>query len=101
MYKKADYEAMVRARIIAFTRIASELGEDHQITKMMGSLAWGRHGAEYGPGGGLKDAVEAFGFLNGFFACLNLWARDNDRKAQKMMLDNYPRGMEVAENIHS
>jgi len=56
-------------------------------------LAWGRYKAETGPQPNLRTAIEAKGFLDGFFDALNLWARDNDTGAQRIMLDLYPLGM--------
>jgi hypothetical protein len=92
-FSSDDFEHMARARIVAFKRIADALGENHAITKMMGGLAWGRYDCEPSPSNkGLRAGAEAKGFLDGYFASLNLWARDNDTKAQRVMLDLYPRG---------
>jgi hypothetical protein len=91
-YGANDYRHMVNIRTTAFQAIARKLGKDHSITKMMGTLAWGRFKCEGGPSGGLREAVEAKGFLDGSFDILNLWARDNDSKAQRIMLEIYPSG---------
>jgi hypothetical protein len=96
-YKKEDYVSMARARVTAFQRIARELGPEHAITKMMGTLSHGRHQCEHGTDFGLREAVEEKGFLDGFFNCLNLWARDNDGKAQRVMLNHYPSGYSTSE----
>lgn len=73
--------------------IAAELGKDHPVTNMMGSLAWGRHDAEWGGDGPkLRTATYALGFLDGIFNAINLWARSNDQKAQRVMLKNYKVG---------
>ncbi len=76
----------------AFKQIAEQLGKEHPIVILMGSLAWGRHGAEFGPDGGLQDYVREVGFLDGVFDVLNRWARDNDSAAQRDVLSIYPRG---------
>lgn len=95
-YRKDDYNYMANRRKSAFTEMAKQFGKDHPITKMMGSLAWGRNGAEQGPNGTLQTAIREYAYLEGYFSCLNLWARDHDRAAQQTMLDLWPRGMERA-----
>jgi hypothetical protein len=95
-YKKDDYNLMAHKRVYAFVSIARALGKDHAITKMMGSLAHGRHHFEQGPSGNLQTAVREMAALDGYFDCLNLWARDNDPKAQRVMNDLYPRSFESA-----
>lgn len=92
-FDRKHYDGLSDDRIRAFRKIADELGKDHPITRMMGTLAWGRFKAEQGPGGTLRTAVEAYGFLNGYFDALNHWARDNDRDAQRVMLRHWPSGM--------
>lgn len=99
-FSAEDYRLMVRRRTSAFQTIAEKLGKVHPITKMMGTLAWGRFKKEFGPdGGGLREAVEAKGFLDGSFDILNLWARDNDPKAQRIMLNIYPSGYESLQKV--
>jgi hypothetical protein len=93
MYKRADYDQAARLRKAAFVQIGKKLGKNHPITKMMGSLAWRRHNAEQGVDGNLRTAIREYSFLDGYFDALNLWARDNDTKAQRIMLDIFPRGM--------
>jgi len=93
-YSNDDYVFMVMRRLSAFKKIADSLGKDHLITQMMGSRAWGRHRDERGTDISLRAVVEEFGSLNGAFDVLNAWARDHDRKAQKIMTDLYPHGME-------
>ncbi len=95
-FTKDQWNKIAHSRKIAFRRIAEKLGKDHSITKQMGSLAWGRHDCEQGPGGNLQTAIEEASFLHGYFRCLNTWARDNDREAQRIMLDIYPNGMSPA-----
>lgn len=95
-YSRADYDYMAGARRRAFQRIAGKLGKDHPVTKMMGGLSHGRHRAEQGPDGNLRTAVREMSFLDGYFDCLNLWARDNDPAAQRIMIDEYPHGYEKA-----
>lgn len=89
---KEDYLRFNLARVKAFTGIARKLGKDHEITRRMGSLAWGRSNAEQGPQPTLRSVTEEFGYLNGFFDALNIWARDNDPKAQRVMLSVWPSG---------
>lgn len=94
-FSKDDYRSFNAQRVRAFTQIARDLGPDHAITRMMGSLAWGRSEAEQGPESSLRSVVEEFGYLNGYFAALNRWARDNDEAVQRVMLDRWPRGRVV------
>jgi hypothetical protein len=92
-YSADDFAHMARLRVAAFRKIAEALGKNHAITKMMGGLAWGRYDCEPSASNkGLRAGAEAKGFLDGYFECLNLWARDNDPPAQRTMLDLYPRG---------
>lgn len=93
-YSKDDYALMYLKRKSALQKIADKLGKDHQITKMMGTMAWGRNNSEPGVSAGLREYVEAKGFLDGAFNILNLWARDNDLNAQRIMLSVYPSGYE-------
>ena len=44
----------------------------------------------------LQTAIREMAFLDGCFNVLNCWARDNDRNAQNIMLDAYPRGYATA-----
>ena len=76
----------------AFVMIAQKLGAEHTITKMMGCMSYGRNNAEQGPTSNLQGAIREVSFLDGCFWVLNLWARDNDDNAQKVMLELYPRG---------
>jgi hypothetical protein len=89
-FTKEDWEWMAVQRRVAFQKIADRLGEKHPITKAMGDRAWGRHNCDYGPDGGLQDAIRAASALDGAFDILNRWARDNDAKAQRVMLEIYP-----------
>lgn len=89
---REQYERLNSARRSAFKEIAKKLGPKHKITKMMGGLAWGRHRAEQGPGGNLRSSIEEFGYLNGFYDALNLWARDHDHEAQRVMTTTMPTG---------
>lgn len=94
MYNKDDYNYMAAIRKNAFVKIANKLGKEHPITKMMGSLAWGRHNAEQGVEGNLHTAIREMAYLDGFYDCLNLWMRDNDRGTQHLIRDMYPRNYE-------
>lgn len=100
MYGTKDYTAMARTRLRAFEKIATALGKDHPITKMMGSRAWGRHDKEQGPESTLRKAIAEYASLDGAFSVLNTWARDNDRAAQRVMLDLYPSAMSTATSQH-
>ncbi len=94
-YKTEDYDWMAMKRRLAFQFIARKLGENHKITKMMGGLSHGRNDKEGNiEGHNLRSAVEEKGYLDGCFHILNLWARDNDRKAQKVLHEFYPSGYE-------
>jgi hypothetical protein len=93
-YKKEDYQHMARIRVVAFKEIAKRLGKEHPITRMMGSLAWGRHDWEQGPQPNLHGAIGELYALNGVFSVLNAWARDHDSGAQRLMLSLWPRGFE-------
>jgi hypothetical protein len=95
-YKKKDFEHMANKRRNALSVIADKLGKEHTITKMMGGMAWGRNNPEPHPGYGAKDAIRGMGYLDGSFHILNIWARDNDRTAQKIMLAIYPMKWESA-----
>jgi hypothetical protein len=86
---KHEWEMLAARRKHGFRKIAETLGESHSITRMMGSLAWGRSAADFGPDGGLQDVIRQASFMDGFFDCLNLWARDNDAEAQRVMLRFY------------
>lgn len=90
-YKKDDYNYMASLRRSAFVQIASKLGPDHKITQLMGCMSYGRNDVEQGQQGNLQTAVRETAFLDGCFHILNVWARDNAPKAQKV-LNLYPRG---------
>lgn len=93
-YSREDFQHMASRRKVAFKAIAAKLGKEHAITKMMGSLAWGRHDFEEGADGNLRTAVEDKAALDGAFSILNQWARDHDPKAQRIMVELYPRAYE-------
>ena len=87
---RADYERRRSRQWMAFRAIAKELGKDHEITKMMGSRAWGRHPFEGGPEQTTYSVAHEVGALDGAFDILNLWARDHDYKAQQVMTKHWP-----------
>ena len=89
-FTKDDYNYMANNKRYAFVKIAEKLGKDHPITKMMGSRAWGRHPYEQGMKHTLRGAIMDMAALDGAFDILNLWARDNDQLAQRIMLGIYP-----------
>jgi hypothetical protein len=96
-YTKDDYLAMANERRAAFRKIADKLGKDHVITKMMGSLAWGRHDAEQGPAPSLASAIREMAYLDGYFHCLKLYARDHEYNVLRLMNDIYPFGWKSVE----
>lgn len=98
-YNKNDFLSMGRAREIALAQIARKLGKNHAITKMMGVAAWGRSDFETGPEPKLRDAIEWKAGLDGMFCILNMWARDHDSAAQRVMLNLYPRGYKKANDF--
>jgi hypothetical protein len=83
---KAEYILRGRLYEERFRRIAAALGKEHTITKMLGPLAWGRHDWELGPHPLLPQAIRCLGALEGYFAAINMWARDNDRVSQGMIV---------------
>lgn len=91
---KDEYGIYNAARIRAFPKIAKALGEKHPVTKMMGSLAWGRHNAERGPSDtSIRDYAEEFGYLDGYCDALKRWARENnDDAAMNVINALYPSG---------
>ena len=92
-FTKNDYAHSLWMKVQGFQAIALALPKGHTVTKMMGTLAWGRNHFETSPDA-LKDHyVRAVGAMDGYFDCLNRWARDHDTIAQKTMLDLYPRGI--------
>lgn len=95
-YKREDYNHMANLRRVAFKAIADKLGPKHEITRMMGSLAWGRSNFEQGGDSNLQTAIREMSGLDGFFDAINHWARDHDSNAQRVMLDLYPRGFASA-----
>ena len=90
LYNREDYELMCDQRRRAFKRIAEALGKEHQITQLMGSLAWGRNDFEPKPGRTAVNAHEEYGYLEGCFNILGIWARDHDVLAQNKMLRLWP-----------
>lgn len=92
MFTTADYNRLETALLRAAMNTAQKLGKAHPMTKMLGSLAWGRHGAEAGPSGSqLRPALHAVSFVEGYLACVILWARDADSGAQRVLLDEIGR----------
>lgn len=91
-HKREVRESVLSRRLRAFPKIAKELGEEHAITKMMGSLAWGRHPWDGALPLSLQDVIRAASGLDGVFHTLNLWARDNDYLAQRVLLKHYDGG---------
>ena len=74
-------------REIAFREIAETLGKEHTVTKMLGSLAWGRHDWEMGGGKPtLERAIIRAAALHGYFQAINQWARRHDLTAQDQIL---------------
>jgi len=73
----------------ALRAIAGKLGKGHAVTEMMGGLAWGRHAWEMGPRSTLQGAIILAAAMEGIYHTINLWARDNDRKAQDIIIKTY------------
>jgi len=46
--RKHEWELRGHRNVLGLQQIAKHLGEEHPITKMLGSLAWGRHDWEIG-----------------------------------------------------
>ena len=84
---KAEWQTLAWERRKWLQDIAKALGKEHPVTKMMGSLAWGRHNWESGPTPTLQSAIQEAAAVGGVFYILNLWARDNNMEAQRRMLD--------------
>lgn len=86
-----EMAALSNIRERAFKAIADALGKDHAITRAMGPLAWGRHEFQGGPDDkGVRYEALKLGYLIGRFDSLNIWARDNDALAQRVMLKLWP-----------
>ena len=90
MIAMSKEELMMRSRrfISGFAETASKLGKHHPLVKVMGSLAWGRHGAECGPDGDtIRGRAMEYGYLRG---CKDLLVRYcnhvNDDKARSVLL---------------
>ena len=80
-------EGYLRQR--ALQKIAEKLGKGHPVTKMLGSLAWGRHNWETGPRATLQGAICLASAMDGVYHTINMWARDNDKKAQDIIIKIY------------
>ena len=78
-------------RTRALERVATILGKDHLLTKRMGAYAWGRCHAEQGPHCTLQGYIRHASILEGFYDCLNLWARDHDQAAQRILIQEWHR----------
>jgi len=88
---KQEYVLLGSRYETSFCEIAKALGPDHTITQMLGPLAWGRHDWELGPHPLLPQAIRRSGALEGYFAAINMWARDHDRGAQVKILQIWHR----------
>ena len=82
---REEWETLASRRGRSLWQICQELGDDHTITKMLGSLAWHRHEWETSTPNLQSTIVEAAA-LEGVFSVINLWARDNDPEAQRKIL---------------
>ena len=85
-FTKQQYLEMGTRRESALMEIAKTLGEKHPITKMLDTLAWGRHEWEMGLSSTVAKAITRAAALDGVFHTINLWARDNDLMAQRKIL---------------
>ena len=86
---KQEWIRAGEGRIEAFRLICKQLGKDHAVTKMLGSLAWGRHPWETGSHVTLENSIVLASALDGVYETINLWARDHDGKAQNTIIDIY------------
>ena len=82
---REEWASLALRRERALWQICQELGEKHPITKMLGTLAWRRHQWETSTPNLQSTIVEAAA-LDGVFAVVNLWARDNDPEVQRTIL---------------
>ncbi|MDP2663795.1 MAG: hypothetical protein Q8R28_24025 [Dehalococcoidia bacterium] len=87
MVTKDEYIARVSRRERAFRQVAMGLGKEHELTRMMHTLAWGRHDWEWGPIVTKDNACFAAGALDGYWRALYLWAANHDRLAMQTMND--------------
>jgi hypothetical protein len=91
-YTAEDFRYMASTRLGVLMDVAKTLGENHPITEMMGSIAWGRHDYEEGPDRSLRTAVESKAYLDGVCRMLREFAhRAGDTQATSL-LAAYPRG---------
>ena len=70
-----------------FRRIAEALGDKHPITKMMGTLVWGRHSWEPGLSEPKEALIVKAAALDACFSILNTWALHHDPTAQRIILN--------------
>lgn len=96
-YKKEDYLHMGRLRQRALILVAQDLGEEHPITKMMGSASYGRHAFETGPQPNLQSAIYFKAGLDGMFEVLHRAAHiADDDQAIKSLQKHFPRNFTAA-----
>ena len=69
--------------------IAEQLGKEHTVTKMLGSLARGRHNWETGPNRTLQSSIVLAAALDGVYETINIWARDHDCRAHDIIINTY------------
>lgn len=67
----------------AMYALARELGEEHWITKGMGSLAWGRYDGEPTPNDPVSNVAMGWGFLQGVRYALLQVARGESREGER------------------
>jgi len=87
--KMEDYLAWAKGKAISFIRIAKVLGPEHEMTMLMGQLAWGRYEAEPGGYPKLADAIRADAFLSGVQWTLVKWANLHDKKALDVLVKQF------------
>lgn len=83
---KDEWGAIANARIRTFIEVARILGKAHPLTQRMGTLAWGRHSAETSTPT-LASTIYIAGYLEGYYNCLNVWARDYAPEAQRVLIN--------------
>jgi len=85
---KEEYGRRAQQIRLGFIRFAGQLKKEHPAVLMMGPLAWGRHDEELSVSNinNLRNIVIVYGFLKGAKDIINRWCRDNDQKAQALLL---------------
>lgn len=88
-WSKEEYAKAEHAYVSAFQDVAKKLGEDHQMVKLMGGLAWGRHEQQGGPdSNNLRDRAVAYGYVHGCERMMVKWCNlVGDEGARRILID--------------